>query len=97
MTKEEFLERVKNDSEYSPGWQAIDDAFEELYPGQEPDTACRKTLGGGQGAGDRQLQHQVGSTGNGGLGPEAFVKQGRVAPLDKIAAHKAHHSLSPVL
>ena len=37
MTKEEFLERVKNDPEYSPGWQAIDDAFEELYPGQEPE------------------------------------------------------------
>lgn len=36
MTKEEFLERLKNDEEYSPGWQAIDDAFEELYPKQEP-------------------------------------------------------------
>lgn len=37
MTKEEFLKRIKEDEEYSPGWQAIDDAFEKLYPGQEPD------------------------------------------------------------
>lgn len=37
MTKEEFLERLKNDPEYSPGWQAIDDAFEEIYPGQNPE------------------------------------------------------------
>ena len=37
MTKEEFLTRLKEDEEYSPGWQAIDDAFEKLYPGQKPD------------------------------------------------------------
>ena len=37
MTKEEFLTRLKEDEEYSPGWQAIDDAFEKLYPGQNPD------------------------------------------------------------
>ncbi len=37
MTKEEFLKRIKEDEEYSPGWQAIDDAFEKLYPGQKPD------------------------------------------------------------
>lgn len=37
MTKEEFLNRIKEDEEYSPGWQAIDDAFEKLYPGQKPD------------------------------------------------------------
>ena len=37
MTKEEFLIRLKEDEEYSPGWQAIDDAFEKLYPGQNPD------------------------------------------------------------
>lgn len=36
MTKEEFLKRLESDEEYSPGWQAIDDAFELLYPGQEP-------------------------------------------------------------
>lgn len=37
MTKEEFINRIKEDEEYSPGWQAIDDAFEKLYPGQKPD------------------------------------------------------------
>ena len=37
MTKEEFLNRLKEDEEYSPGWQAIDDAFDKLYPGQKPD------------------------------------------------------------
>lgn len=37
MTKEEFLNRIKEDEEYSPGWQAIDDAFEKLYPVQKPD------------------------------------------------------------
>lgn len=37
MTKEEFLIRLNEDEEYSPGWQAIDDAFERLYPGQNPD------------------------------------------------------------
>lgn len=36
MTKEEFLRRIESDEEYSPGWQAIDDAFELLYPGQQP-------------------------------------------------------------
>ena len=36
MTKEEFLTRIREEEDYSPGWQAIDDAFEKLYPGQEP-------------------------------------------------------------
>ena len=36
MTKEEFLKRLEEDENYSPGWQAIDDAFEKLYPEQEP-------------------------------------------------------------
>lgn len=36
MTKEEFIQCLENDEEYSPGWQAIEDAFERLYPGQEP-------------------------------------------------------------
>ncbi len=36
MTKEEFLQRLESDEEYSPGWQAIDDAFELLYPKQQP-------------------------------------------------------------
>lgn len=53
MTKEEFLTRIKEDEEYSPGWQAIDDAFEELYPGQKPahfgtNLAARAMWGGDQ-------------------------------------------------
>lgn len=51
MTKEEFLIRLKEDETYSPGWQAIDDAFEKLYPGQKPDhfgtlLTSRATMGG---------------------------------------------------
>lgn len=51
MTKEEFLIRIKEDEEYSPGWQAIDAAFEKLYPGQKPDhfgtiLTSRAMLGG---------------------------------------------------
>ena len=37
MTKEEFLVRLKEDESFSPGWQAIDEAFEKLYPGQTPE------------------------------------------------------------
>jgi len=36
MTKEEFIKKIKEDEEYSPGWQAIEDALEELYENQEP-------------------------------------------------------------
>ena len=51
MTKEEFLIRLKEDENYSPGWQAIDDAFEKLYPGQNPEhfgtlLTARAMLGG---------------------------------------------------
>ena len=51
MTKEEFLTRIKEDEDYSPGWQAIDDAFDAVYPGQKPDhfgtlITSRASLGG---------------------------------------------------
>lgn len=51
MTKEEFLTRIKEDEGYSPGWQVIDDAFDAVYPGQEPDhfatlITSRASLGG---------------------------------------------------
>lgn len=51
MTKEEFLMRIKEDETYAPGWQAIDDAFEALYPGQTPEhfgtlLTSRAALGG---------------------------------------------------
>lgn len=32
MTKEEFMKKLEEDEEFSPGWQAIDDAFDEMYP-----------------------------------------------------------------
>lgn len=51
MTKEEFLTRIKEDEDYSPGWQVIDDAFDAVYPGQKPDhfgtlITSRASLGG---------------------------------------------------
>ncbi|OUQ41681.1 Suppressor of fused domain protein [Gemmiger sp. An120] len=51
MTKEEFLRRMQEDETYAPGWQAIDDAFEALYPGQQPEhfgtlLPSRAALGG---------------------------------------------------
>lgn len=51
MTKEEFLSRIREDKNYSPGWEAIDQAFEKLYPGQNPEhfgtkLASRASLGG---------------------------------------------------
>ena len=36
MTKEEFKKKIEKDQEYAPGWDAIEAAFAELYPGQEP-------------------------------------------------------------
>ena len=45
----------------------------------------------GKTGGDGQLQHQVGTAGNRCLCPEGFIHNGRVSPLDKVAAHKAHH------
>ena len=51
MTKEEFLRRMQEGETYAPGWQAIDDAFEALYPGQQPEhfgtlLPSRAALGG---------------------------------------------------
>ena len=36
MTKDEFKKKIGKDPEYAPGWDAIEAAFAELYPGQEP-------------------------------------------------------------
>ena len=36
MTKEEFLKRMKEDTEWAPGWEAIEQEFARLYPHQEP-------------------------------------------------------------
>ena len=37
MTKEEFMKKLEEDEEFSPGWQAIDDAFDEVYPDASPE------------------------------------------------------------
>lgn len=36
MTKEEFIAKMQEDSEWAPGWELIDREFARLYPGQEP-------------------------------------------------------------
>ncbi len=36
MTAEEFRAKLEQDPEWAPGWEAIESAFEKLYPGQEP-------------------------------------------------------------
>ena len=36
MTKEEFLAMMHEDDEWAPGWDAIEEEFSRLYPGQKP-------------------------------------------------------------
>lgn len=36
MTKDEYVARAESDEAWAPGWLAIDDAFDALYPGVEP-------------------------------------------------------------
>lgn len=37
MTKEEFIAKMNDEKEdFVPGWDAIDEAFDKLYPGQKP-------------------------------------------------------------
>lgn len=49
MTKEEFLAKAQADPEWAPGWEAIDEVFGTLYPGQKPAhyaSASRARFGG---------------------------------------------------
>ena len=51
MTLEEFKKKIEEDDEYAPGWDAIEAAMAELYPGQEPahfgtDMPSRAIFGG---------------------------------------------------
>lgn len=51
MTLEEFKKKIEEDEEYVPGWDAIEAAMAELYPGQEPahfgtDMPSRAIFGG---------------------------------------------------
>ncbi|MEE0264404.1 MAG: suppressor of fused domain protein [Acutalibacteraceae bacterium] len=36
MTKEEYIKRMNEDKEWAPGWDAIQDEFERIYPQIEP-------------------------------------------------------------
>lgn len=36
MTKEDFLKKGRAKEDWAPGWEAIEQEFERLYPGQEP-------------------------------------------------------------
>lgn len=36
MTKEEFKKRMEEEEDWAPGWDAIEAAFEKLYPDQKP-------------------------------------------------------------
>ena len=49
-----------------------------------------KALRRRKGIGKRQLQHQIGAAEKSRLRPEGFMEDGRIAPLDKIAAHQAN-------
>ncbi len=51
MTKEEFISRMKEEEDWAPGWDIIDNAFNDLYPNQEPEhfgtvLTSRAMLGG---------------------------------------------------
>ena len=32
MSYEEFVEKAEKDEEWAPGWEAIDEVFDQLYP-----------------------------------------------------------------
>lgn len=36
MSYEEFVEKAEKDEEWAPGWEAIDEVFDHLYPNQQP-------------------------------------------------------------
>ncbi len=53
MTKDEFIKKMNEDSEWAPGWDVIEDEFSRLYPLQEPkhygtNMAARAIFGGNQ-------------------------------------------------
>lgn len=53
MTKEEYLARGEAEDDWAPGWLAIDDAFDKLYPGVTPphfgaDLNARALFGGAE-------------------------------------------------
>lgn len=51
MTFEEYKRRAAEEDGWAPGWEAIDEVFERLYPGRKPAhyaTTNRAMLGGDQ-------------------------------------------------
>jgi len=53
MDKQEYIRLAAEQNDWAPGWDAIDDVFENLYPGQEPshfgtDLHARAVFGGDQ-------------------------------------------------
>ncbi|MFT3799335.1 suppressor of fused domain protein [Microbacterium sp.] len=53
MSKEEYVARAAADDEWAPGWEAIDQAFAQHYPGVEPphlasNMAARAIFGGSE-------------------------------------------------
>ena len=53
MTKEEYIKRMNEEDDWAPGWDAIEEEFERLYPGQKPNhfgtnTPSRAIFGGDQ-------------------------------------------------
>ena len=51
-----------------------------------------KTLGGGQGILHRQFQYQVGTAHQRCFCTVHFIKNGRMTPLNKVAAHEANNT-----
>ena len=53
MTKQEYIKKMQEDEEWSPGWDAIDKQFDALYPGVKPyhyatNIECRAMFGGNE-------------------------------------------------
>lgn len=53
MTKEEFMKKASETSDWAPGWDAIDQEFARIYPNQKPmhfgtDMHARAAFGGNQ-------------------------------------------------
>lgn len=53
MTKEEFLQKAAETTDWAPGWDAIDNEFARIYPEQEPvhfgtELQARAAFGGSQ-------------------------------------------------
>ena len=55
MTLDEFKKKTEENSDFCPGWDVIDAAFDELYPGQEPNHYATNMLKRAMFGGDQYL------------------------------------------